>query len=60
MSMYFDIPLFELPSLAGRLSNNLILGVEYVCGRDFWKGVLLFYPRKKTCISMFDCVMLNV
>lgn len=55
MSMYFDIPLFELPSLAGRLSDYqlpLILGVQYVCARGCWKE--LCYPRKKTCISMFD------
>lgn len=41
--MYFDIPLFELPSLAGRLSIDLIWGVHYVCARDFWKEVISFF-----------------
>lgn len=52
--MYFDIPLFELPSLAGRLSIDLIWGFHYVCARDFWKECL-FCPRGEKHI--YQCLV---
>lgn len=49
--MYFDIPLFELPSLADRFSNILdFLDVQYVCER--FLGRLSFALGKKQNTSV--------
>lgn len=45
--MYFDKPLFELPSLADRFSDILGLDVlSYVCDRGFWEASPLALGKK--------------
>jgi len=55
MSMYFDIPLFELPSLAGRLSVTFDFGCSVCLCKRLLKGIILMLPKGGggTCISMF-------
>lgn len=46
--MYFDKPLFELPSLADRFSDILGLDVRsYVCDRGFWEASPLALGKKQ-------------
>lgn len=53
--MYFDIPLFELPSLAGRISVTFwfwvfSMFVQEVAERNY----VTQEGEEKKCISMFD------
>lgn len=53
--MYFDIPLFELPSLAGRLSVTFDFGCSVCLCKRLLEGIMLPEEGKeKKCISMFD------
>lgn len=65
MSMYFDIPLFELPSLAGRLSVTFDFGCSVCLCKRLLKGIILTLskgekkdPTVYQCL--IDCVILNV
>lgn len=63
MSMYFDIPLFELPSLADRLSVTFDFGCSVCLCKRLLKGIILVTQgeKKETVYQcLIDCVMLNV
>lgn len=62
MSMYFDIPLFELPSLAGRLSVTFDFGCSVCLCKRLLKGIILMLPKGKKNVYQYliDRVMLNV
>lgn len=53
--MYFDIPLFELPSLAGRLSVTFWFWVFSVFVQEVAeRNYVTQEGEEKKCISMFD------
>lgn len=62
--MYFDIPLFELPSLAGRLSVTFDFGCSVCLCKRLLKGIILMLSERKKKQTVYqcliDCVMLKV